>query len=108
MARSTAEILQRLLDRLRADIGNRNLAAFGEQRADQPDSNAVGAAGHERGAAREILHCFDPLWRVISAAWIGLRNSTLKVLLYSSFSGSLGTAAHIAWARSSIPCRNSL
>ena len=92
----------------RADIGDRDLAALRQQRADQADPDSVGAAGDERGAACKILHDFNPFWRAISAAWIGLRNSTLKVLLYSWFSGRLGTAAHIACARSSTPCRNSL
>src|SRR5205807_1035160 len=103
------ERLKRRVDGVAADVGDGNVAALREERAHQPDTDAVGAAGDECRTACEVLHVWSFLWRwrAVSAAWIGFRNRNLKVRLYSSFSGRSGTAAHMAWARSSMPCGSS-
>jgi hypothetical protein len=51
------EALQRAVDMVLADIGDRDLAALGEQRPDQPDADTIGAAGDKGGAAGEFDHC---------------------------------------------------
>ena len=50
------EHLDGLGERLRADVGDGDLAPLGEQRPGEAEADAVGAAGDEGGAAREILH----------------------------------------------------
>ena len=102
------ERLERRIDGCGADVGDGDIAALREQRAHQSDADSVRAARHERGTSCKIFHALPLLCRAVSAAWIGFRNSMLKVRLYSSFSGRSGTAAHMACARSSTPSRNSL
>ena len=95
---------QRLLDRILPDVGDHHLAALVEQHPGEAEADAVGAAGDEGGAAREVLHAFFfRFWRSRSAAWIGLRIRKGNIDLYSSFSSRSGTAATIASARSFTP-----
>src|SRR5207302_9276332 len=93
---------QRGVDGGGADVGDGDVAALREQRPNEPDADAVRAAGDERGAACEVPHVVPFLWRAVSAGWIGLRKKKLAEQLYCSFSGRAGTAAHKAHARSSL------
>ena len=50
---------KRLLDRILPNVGDHHLAALVEQHPGEAEADAVGAAGDEGRAAREVLHfCF--------------------------------------------------
>src|SRR5690606_26646506 len=64
------EARQRNIDRVLPDVGNRDLAAFVQEIADNPDPDPVGAAGDESRSARAVFH--RPAPAAAAMEWIGL------------------------------------
>src|SRR2546430_15600589 len=80
---------QRGVDGGGADVGDGDLATPREQRANEPNADAVRAAGDERGAACEVLPVlyFLRRRRAVPAAGVGFTNRKLEVGLYFSVLG---------------------